>query len=57
MVAPERESLEMIVDVIRTIARRGPKRFYVLNTGVSTLRPLEPGKLFSRMVESRRPRM
>ena len=26
---------DMIVDVIRTIARHGPKRFYVLNTGVS----------------------
>ena len=35
---------DMIVDIIRTIARHGPKRFYVLNTGVSTLRALEPAR-------------
>src|SRR5690242_8581881 len=35
---------DMIVDVIRTIAGHGPKRFYVLNTGVSTLRALEPAR-------------
>lgn len=29
-----------IVDICRTLARSGPKRFYVLNTGVSTRRPL-----------------
>jgi creatinine amidohydrolase len=37
-------SRDMIVDVIRTIARHGPKRFYVLNTGVSTLRALAPAR-------------
>ena len=35
---------DMVVDIIRTIARHGPKRFYVLNTGVSTLRALAPAK-------------
>jgi creatinine amidohydrolase len=29
-----------VVDICRSLARFGPKRFYVLNTGVSTLRPL-----------------
>jgi creatinine amidohydrolase len=33
---------EMTADVIRSLARFGPRRFYVLNTGVSTLRALEP---------------
>jgi creatinine amidohydrolase len=31
---------DMVVDICRSLARFGPKRFYVLNTGVSTLRPL-----------------
>ena len=31
---------DMIVDIIRSIARHGPRRFYVLNTGVSTVRAL-----------------
>ena len=35
---------DMIVDIIRTIAKHGPKRFYVLNTGVSTIRALEPAR-------------
>ena len=35
---------DMIVDIIRTISRHGPKRFYVLNTGVSTLRSLKPAR-------------
>lgn len=35
---------DMIVDIIRTIARHGPRRFYVLNTGVSTLRALAPAR-------------
>lgn len=35
---------DMVVDIIRTIARHGPKRFYVLNTGVSTLRALAPAR-------------
>ena len=32
---------DLIVDVVRTLAAYGPRRFYVLNTGVSTIRPLE----------------
>lgn len=32
----------MIVDVVRSLARYGPRRFYALNTGVSTLRALRP---------------
>ena len=32
---------DLIVDIVRTLAAYGPRRFYVLNTGVSTIRPLE----------------
>jgi creatinine amidohydrolase len=32
---------DLTADVVRSLARSGPKRFYVLNTGISTLRPLE----------------
>ena len=35
---------DMIVDIVRTIARHGPRRFYILNTGVSTLRALAPAR-------------
>lgn len=35
---------DMVVDIIRTIARHGPRRFYVLNTGVSTIRALAPAR-------------
>ena len=35
---------DMIVDIVRSIARHGPKRFYVLNTGVSTVRALAPAR-------------
>jgi creatinine amidohydrolase len=31
---------DLIVDIVRSLAAYGPKRFYVLNTGVSTIRPL-----------------
>jgi creatinine amidohydrolase len=31
---------DAVVQVIRSVARHGPRRFYVLNTGVSTARPL-----------------
>src|SRR5260370_5174369 len=31
---------DMVVDICRSLARFGPRRFYVINTGVSTLRPL-----------------
>jgi creatinine amidohydrolase len=33
---------DMIVDICRGLSRFGPRRFYVLNTGVSTLRALAP---------------
>jgi len=33
---------DMIVDICRGLARFGPRRFYVLNTGVSTLKALRP---------------
>jgi creatinine amidohydrolase len=32
---------DLVVDVCRSLARFGPRRFYALNTGVSTVRPLE----------------
>ena len=31
---------DLIVDVVESLARHGPRRFYVINTGVSTLRTL-----------------
>lgn len=33
---------DVIVDVCRSLSRFGPRRFYVLNTGVSTVRALDP---------------
>jgi creatinine amidohydrolase len=30
----------MITDIVRSLARYGPRRFYILNTGISTLKPL-----------------
>lgn len=33
---------DLIVDICRSLARHGPRRFYALNTGVSTRRALEP---------------
>jgi creatinine amidohydrolase/Fe(II)-dependent formamide hydrolase-like protein len=32
---------DLVVDICRSLARFGPPRFYILNTGVSTVRPLE----------------
>lgn len=32
---------DMIVDICISLSRFGPKRFYVLNTGISTLKPLK----------------
>lgn len=32
---------DLVVDVVRSLARFGPRRFYVLNTGVSTHGPLD----------------
>lgn len=31
----------LVVDIVRSLAAYGPRRFYVLNTGISTLQPLE----------------
>jgi creatinine amidohydrolase len=31
---------DLVVDIVRSLAGYGPRRFYVLNTGVSTTRPL-----------------
>jgi creatinine amidohydrolase len=33
---------DVVVDVCRSLARYGPRRFYALNTGLSTARALEP---------------
>jgi creatinine amidohydrolase len=32
---------DLLVDICRSLARHGPRKFYGLNTGVSTMRPLE----------------
>jgi creatinine amidohydrolase len=34
----------LVVDIVRSLAAHGPRRFYVLNTGVSTARPLAAAK-------------
>jgi creatinine amidohydrolase len=33
---------DLVVDVCRSLARHGPRRFYALNTGISTVRALAP---------------
>lgn len=33
---------DLIIDVCKSLARYGPRRFYVINTGVSTLKALQP---------------
>ena len=33
---------DLVVDICHSLARYGPRRFYVLNTGISTLRALRP---------------
>jgi creatinine amidohydrolase len=35
---------DLIVDICRSLSRFGPRRFYVINTGVSTIRALEPAR-------------
>jgi creatinine amidohydrolase len=35
---------DVVVDVCRSLAPFGPKKYYVLNTGISTLRALEPAR-------------
>jgi len=32
---------DLVVDIVRSLANYGPRRFYILNTGLSTMRPLE----------------
>ena len=32
---------DLLVDIVKSLAHHGPRRFYVLNTGVSTVRPLK----------------
>ena len=36
---------DLTIDVVRSIAKHGPRRFYALNTGVSTVRALQPAAL------------
>jgi creatinine amidohydrolase len=36
---------DLVIDTCRSLHRFGPRRFYVLNTGVSTVRALEPARL------------
>lgn len=31
---------DMIADIVRSLAHYGPRRFYIINTGISTLKPL-----------------
>ncbi|HMK21212.1 MAG TPA: creatininase family protein, partial [Terriglobales bacterium] len=31
---------DMVVDIVGSLARYGPRRFYIINTGISTLKPL-----------------
>jgi creatinine amidohydrolase len=33
---------DTIIDICRSLSRHGPRRFYVLNTGISTIRALQP---------------
>jgi creatinine amidohydrolase len=35
---------DMIVDICKSLAAHGPKKFYVINTGVSTLKSLAPAR-------------
>ncbi|MHB2017054.1 MAG: creatininase family protein [Candidatus Xenobia bacterium] len=37
-------SCALVCDIIRSLARHGARRFYVLNTGISTNRPLEQAR-------------
>jgi len=39
----------MVADVIRSIAAHGPRKFYVLNTGVSTIAPLKATQALLRL--------
>jgi creatinine amidohydrolase len=35
---------DLVVDIVRSLARFGPRKFYVLNTGISTVRALNPAR-------------
>lgn len=35
---------DLVVDICRSLAHYGPKKFYVLNTGISTVRALNPAR-------------
>lgn len=35
---------DLVLDIVRSLARFGPKKFYILNTGISTLRALNPAR-------------
>ena len=35
---------DLVVDIVRSLARFGPKKFYILNTGISTVRALNPAR-------------
>jgi creatinine amidohydrolase len=35
---------DLVVDVVRSLARFGPRKFYILNTGISTVRALNPAR-------------
>jgi creatinine amidohydrolase len=40
---------DMVADVVKSIATHGPRRFYVLNTGVSTIAPLKATQALLRL--------
>jgi creatinine amidohydrolase len=40
---------DMVADIVRSIATHGPRRFYVLNTGVSTIAPLRATQALLRL--------
>ena len=40
---------DAVADVVRSIAAHGPRRFYVLNTGVSTIAPLKATQALLRL--------
>jgi creatinine amidohydrolase len=40
---------DMVADIVRSIAGHGPRRFYVLNTGVSTIAPLKATQALLRL--------
>jgi creatinine amidohydrolase len=40
---------DMVADIIRSVAAHGPRKFYVLNTGVSTIAPLKATQALLRL--------